>query len=74
MCGVRGGEHLLTMRAHRGGLTEVHDGGREEAQAAVPMVLVVPTKEDLPERSADRYRKCYQVSKGYSTTLSRSWR
>ena len=49
MGGVGGGEHLLSMCAHRGGVTEVHDGGREEADPTVSMVVVVPTEEDLPE-------------------------
>ena len=44
---VRGGEHRLPMRADRGGLAEVHDRRREEPEAAVMMVLVVPAKERL---------------------------
>ena len=44
------GEHLLALRADRGGLAEMHDGGREEPQAAVAVFLVVPGKEDLPKR------------------------
>ncbi len=47
---VCGGEHLLALRADRGGLAEMHDGGREEPQAAVAVFLVVPGKEDLPKR------------------------
>lgn len=40
------------MRAHHLGVTEVDHGWREETEPAVPMVLVVPTKEFLPERPA----------------------
>ena len=47
---VCGREHLLPMRADRGGLADMHDGGREEPQAAVAVFLVVPGKEDLPKR------------------------
>ena len=47
---VCGGEHRLALRADRGGLAEMHDGGREEPQAAVAVFLVVPGKEDLPKR------------------------
>ena len=50
MRGVCGREDLLPLRANRGGLAEVHDGGREKAQAAVTVLLVVPGKKDLPKR------------------------
>jgi len=40
------------MRAHRGSLTEVDRRRREDAEATVPMVLVVPAKKRLAERAA----------------------
>ena len=44
---VGGREYLLPVRADRGGLPEVHDRGREKAQAAVAVLVVVPGKEGL---------------------------
>ena len=52
MRGIGGGEDAVSMRAHRLRLTEVDDGWREEAEPAVPMVLVVPAKKLLAERAA----------------------
>ena len=48
---VGGHEHLLPLRADRGGLAEVHDGGREKSQAAVTVLVVVPGEEALAERA-----------------------
>lgn len=36
---VREREHLLTMRADRGGLAEMHDGGCQEPQSAMAELL-----------------------------------
>ena len=47
---VRERQDVLALRADRDGLAEVHDGGREKAQAAVTVLLVVPGKKDLPKR------------------------
>lgn len=50
MRGIGGRQNLLSLAAHGGGLAEVDDGGREKAQAAVSMLLVVPGEKDLPKR------------------------
>ena len=53
---VGGREYLLPVRADRGGLPEVHDRGREKAQAAVAVLVVVPGKEALPKGAPVRDR------------------
>ena len=52
MPGIGRGEDAIAMRAHRLGLAEVDHGRREEAEPAVTMVLVVPAKKVLAERTA----------------------
>ena len=52
MRGIGGAEDAVAMRAHRGSLTEVDRRRREDAEATVPMVLVVPAKKRLAERAA----------------------
>ncbi len=49
---VRGGQHHVTMRAHRRGVAEVDDGRLQESEPAVMMVVVVPAKERVAERAA----------------------
>ena len=61
---VRGGQHHFTVRAYRGGLTEVDDRRRQEPEAAVMMLVVVPGKERLAERPADglsRFLRFFKV-------------
>jgi len=47
---VRGSEHVLSLLAYRSRHSVVNDGRRQEAEPAVPVLVVVPTEEVLPER------------------------
>ena len=49
---VGGVQDVLPLRPYGGRLADVDDGGRQEADRAMTMFVVVPGEEHLPERTA----------------------